>query len=60
MEIKKVCVVGGGQMGRQIALCAAIYGYRVTVYDSFPGVPEKVAEAVHRFLREGEAEKQAP
>ena len=33
MEIKKICVVGGGLMGRQIALCAAIHGYDATVYD---------------------------
>ena len=50
MEIKKVCVVGGGQMGRQIALCAAIYGYRVAVYDSFPGVPEKVEAWKEEYL----------
>ena len=50
MEIKKVCVVGGGQMGRQIALCAAIYGYEVTVYDSFPGVPEKVEAWKEEYL----------
>lgn len=50
MEIKKVCVVGGGQMGRQIALCAAIYGYEVAVYDSFPGVPEKVEAWKEEYL----------
>lgn len=27
MEIKSVCVIGGGRMGRQIALNAAIYGF---------------------------------
>lgn len=50
MEIKKVCVVGGGQMGRQIGLCAAIFGYEVTVYDSFPGVPEKVEAWKEEYL----------
>lgn len=50
MEIKKVCVVGGGLMGRQIALCAAIYGYQVAVYDSFPGVPEKVQAWADEYL----------
>ncbi len=50
MEIKKVCVVGGGQMGRQIALCAAIYGYETRVYDSFPGVPEKVRAWEEEYL----------
>ena len=50
MEIKKVCVVGGGQMGRQIALCAAIFGYETAVYDSFPGVPEKVEAWKEEYL----------
>ncbi len=50
MDIKKVCVVGGGQMGRQIALCAAIHGYEVTVCDTFPGVPEKVRAWSEEYL----------
>ena len=44
MEIKKICVVGGGLMGRQIALCAAIHGFDATVYDLKPEVLEAVAE----------------
>ena len=50
MEIKRVCVAGGGQMGRQIGLCAAIHGYEVKVYDSFPGVPEKVRAWEEEYL----------
>ena len=42
MEIKKICVVGGGLMGRQIALCAAIHGFEATVYDLKPEVLEAV------------------
>ena len=42
MEIKKICVVGGGLMGRQIALCASIHGYDATVYDLKPEVLEAV------------------
>ena len=42
MEIKKICVVGGGLMGRQIALCAAIHGFEATVYDLKPEVLEVV------------------
>lgn len=42
MEIKKICVVGGGLMGRQIALCAAIHGYDATVYDLKPEVLDAV------------------
>ena len=38
MDIQKVAVIGGGLMGRQIALNAAIYGYQVKVTD----ISEKV------------------
>ncbi|MCL1874969.1 MAG: 3-hydroxyacyl-CoA dehydrogenase family protein [Synergistaceae bacterium] len=31
-DIKKVCVVGAGQMGRQIALNCALYGYETVLY----------------------------
>lgn len=50
MEIKKVCVVGGGQMGRQIGLCAAIHGYTVVVYDKVPEVEEKVKVWENEYL----------
>jgi len=32
-EIRKICVVGAGNMGHQIAVCAALAGYRVTCCD---------------------------
>lgn len=32
-EIQKICVVGAGNMGHQIAVCAALAGYRVTCCD---------------------------
>ncbi len=32
-KIRNICVIGAGRMGRQIALCAAIYGYGAAVYD---------------------------
>ena len=50
MNIKRVCVAGGGTMGRQIALCAAIAGYEVAVYDAFPGVAEKVRAWAEEYL----------
>ena len=34
--MKKCAVIGGGAMGRQIALNTAIHGYEVTVCESFP------------------------
>lgn len=36
MEIKTVGVIGGGLMGRQIALNTAIYDYQVNLYDAIP------------------------
>jgi len=42
MEIKKIAVIGGGLMGRQIALCAAICGVDATVYDLKPEVLDAV------------------
>lgn len=50
MEIKKVCIIGGGLMGRQIGLCAAIYGYEVKVYDKIPTVCEKVTAWAEEYL----------
>lgn len=50
MEIKKICVVGGGRMGRQIALNAAIYGYGASVYDIAPAVCEDVAKWADKYL----------
>lgn len=50
MEIKNVCVVGGGQMGRQIGLNAAISGYNVKVYDKIPAVCESVESWKEEYL----------
>lgn len=41
-DIKKVTVIGGGTMGKQIALNAAIHGYEVNLTDSFPSVLAQV------------------
>lgn len=41
-DIKKVCVAGAGQMGRQIALNCAIYGYDTYLTDTFHEVLDKV------------------
>jgi 3-hydroxybutyryl-CoA dehydrogenase len=42
-DVKKVCVVGGGLMGRQIALNAALYGFDTCINDTIPAVLEDVA-----------------
>lgn len=49
-EIKKVTVIGGGTMGKQIALNAAINGIETTITDSFPGVLDKVAAWSKEYL----------
>jgi len=56
MEIRRVTVIGGGTMGRQIALNAAINGFDTTVNDSFPSVLEKV-EAWSKQYLEGRVAK---
>lgn len=49
-NIKKVCVVGGGLMGRQIALNTAIYGYEVFLTDNSQEACHKAGEWVHEYL----------
>lgn len=51
-EIKRVCVVGGGQMGRQIALCAALHGYQTAITDSMSQVVEQLQPWAEKYLRE--------
>jgi len=50
MEIRNVAVIGGGLMGRQIALNAAIYGYEVKLTDSIPAVLDAVKEWSEEYL----------
>ncbi len=50
MEIKKVCVVGAGAMGSQIALNTAINGYDVYVTDSFEPTLEKASSWASDYL----------
>ena len=48
MEIKSICVIGGGRMGRQIALNSAVYGFRAVVYD----LKEEVCTDVESWAEE--------
>ena len=50
MEIKRITVIGGGTMGHQIALNAAVKGFDTTLTDSFPGVLDKVANWSKGYL----------
>jgi len=42
MIIQNVCIIGGGLMGRQIALNTAIYPFQVKLTDNAPAVRENV------------------
>ena len=50
MEIKTVAVIGGGLMGRQIALNSAIYPYEVYLVDNNPAVLEAVRQWAEQYL----------
>jgi 3-hydroxybutyryl-CoA dehydrogenase len=50
MEIRNVAVIGGGLMGRQIALNAAIYGYQVKLTDNYAPVLTAVREWADEYL----------
>lgn len=56
MAIKNVCVVGGGMMGRQIAVGIAKYGFNVWVTDSNGTVLEQMKAWVADYL-EGRVSK---
>ncbi|GAB6175092.1 hypothetical protein JCM15765_45700 [Paradesulfitobacterium aromaticivorans] len=51
-NIKNICVVGAGNMGRQIALCAALAGYIVTCIDVSQEMLDKANEFVQAYLTE--------
>lgn len=50
MDIKTVCVVGGGMMGRQIALNTAKYGFDVYVTDVNEDVCKSAAQWEEEYL----------
>ena len=50
MEIKNVCVIGGGMMGRQIAVGIAKYGYKVSVAEVNKAVCDQMAAWVDEYL----------
>ncbi len=56
MDVKKVCVVGSGQMGQQIALNLAINGLNVTLNDNSDGALEKASKWAEEYLT-GRVEK---
>jgi 3-hydroxybutyryl-CoA dehydrogenase len=50
--IEKICVVGGGNMGHQIALSAAIAGYKVKCTDVSPEILAKAERFADTYLPE--------
>jgi 3-hydroxybutyryl-CoA dehydrogenase len=52
MEIKKICVIGGGLMGRQIALSACIYGFETSLNDANPEVCDQVITWADEYLND--------
>ncbi len=52
MNVEKICVVGAGNMGHQIALCAALAGYRVRCTDTDPRALEKAERFADTYLPE--------
>lgn len=51
MGIQSICLIGGGNMGRQIAMNAAIHGFKATVYDLSEDVREDVKKWADEYLK---------
>jgi 3-hydroxybutyryl-CoA dehydrogenase len=52
MEIQKITVVGAGNMGHQIALCAALSGFQVKCFDTNSDVLAKAITFTTNYLKE--------
>lgn len=50
MRIQNICVVGAGQMGRQIALNAALHGFHTALTDASPEAVEGAAAWAGEYL----------
>lgn len=51
-DIKKICVIGAGNMGHQIAVCAALAGYQVSCTDISPEMLNKAENFARTYLPE--------
>lgn len=49
-EIQTIGIVGAGQMGTGIAQVAAVSGYKVLLYDAFPGVAQNAVSRMQTTL----------
>jgi len=52
-KIKKICVVGAGTMGHQIALQCAVHNYDVRLVDTSKEALAKAQEKIRKVLEEG-------
>jgi 3-hydroxybutyryl-CoA dehydrogenase len=52
VDINKICVVGAGNMGHQIAMLAAIHGYKVGCADSNPEQLKQAEDFAAKYLPE--------
>lgn len=49
-DVKKICVVGAGNMGHQISLLCAIHGYKTTCTDVVPEILQKAEKFADTYL----------
>ncbi len=52
MEINKIAVIGAGNMGHQIAMCAALSGFKVKCTDTNPEILAKAIAFADNYLNE--------
>jgi 3-hydroxybutyryl-CoA dehydrogenase len=52
MEINKIAVIGAGNMGHQIAICAALSGFKVKCTDTNPEILAKAISFADNYLNE--------
>jgi 3-hydroxybutyryl-CoA dehydrogenase len=52
MEINKISVIGAGNMGHQIALCAALSGFQVKCIDTNSDILNKAIQFADNYLKE--------
>jgi 3-hydroxybutyryl-CoA dehydrogenase len=52
MEIQKIAVIGAGNMGHQIAMCAALSGFKVKCTDTNPDILAKAVSFADNYIKE--------
>ncbi len=51
-DIKKICVIGAGNMGHQISVCAALAGFNVTCNDISQNMLDNAKDFAQTYLKE--------